>query len=132
MDNAEIVKEWTGSTVYAIAKELDTDKSSFSKKVKHRLDADLVIEIAKVTHSDPIEGLRMFGMIPEETARDVDAMLNEAMRLLKEAKRLSAGQDNVVPLWKNQPSDDEIVQEANEYPAAAQERTEHLDEPENP
>lgn len=132
MDNSEIIKEWTGSTVYAIAKELGTDKSSFSKKVKHRLDADLILEIAKVTHSDPIEGLRMFGMIPDETARDVDAMINEAMRLLKEAKRLSAGQSNVVPLWKNQPSDDEIVQEANEYPAAAQERTERLDEPENP
>ena len=71
-------------------------------------------------------------MIPDETARDVDAMINEAVRLLKEAQRLSAGQGNVVPLWKNLPSDDEIVQEANEYPAAAQERTERLDEPENP
>lgn len=131
-DNIQLVREWTGQSIRAIAKTLDTDPSSFDKKVRNRMTADLILEIAKATHSDPIEGLRLAGMIPDETARDVDAMINEAMRLLKEAKRLSAGQANVVPLWKNQPSDDEIVQEANEYPAAAQERTERLDEPENP
>ena len=131
-ENAEFLRTWTGMSIYAIAKKMGIDPSSFDKRVKNRLTADLIIDVARATHQDPIEGLRLAGMIPEETARDVDAMLNEAMRLLKEAQRLSAGQDNVVPLWKNLPSDDEIVQEANEYPAAAQERTEHLDEPENP
>lgn len=131
-ENAEFLRTWTGMSIYAIAKKMGTDPSSFDKRVKNRLTADLIIEVSRATHQDPIEGLRLAGMIPDESARDIDAMLNEAMRLLKEAKRLSAGQGNVVPLWKNQPSDDEIVQEANEYPAAAQERTERLDEPDNP
>lgn len=131
-ENAEFLRTWTGMSIYAIAKKMSIDPSSFDKRVKNRLTADLIIDVSRATHQDPIEGLRLAGMIPEEKARDIQSMLDEAARLIKEAQRLSAGQGNVVPLWKNQPSDDEIVQEANEYPAAAQERTEHLDEPENP
>lgn len=130
--NAEFLRTWTGMSIYAIAKKMSIDPSSFDKRVKNRLTADLIIEVARATHQDPIEGLRLAGMIPDEKARDIQGMLDEAARLIKEAQRLSAAQSNVVPLWKNQPSDDEIVQEANDYPAAAQERTEHLDEPDNP
>ena len=128
----EFVREFTGKTPYAVAKLLGKDPSSYEKRIKRGISADSILEMARATHSDPIEGLRLAGMIPEEKARDIQGMLDEAARLIKEAQRLSAGQGNVVPLWKNLPSDDEIVQEANEYPAAAQERTERLDEPENP
>lgn len=132
MDNIEIIRNWTGRSIYSLAKEMGIDPSSFDKKVRHRLDADLVIEIAKLTHQDPVEGLKLTGFIPEEKARDIQDMLREAATLIKEAQRLSAGQSNVVPLWQNQPSDEEIIEEANEYPAAAQERTERLEEPDNP
>lgn len=119
-------------SIYAIAKTIGTDPSSFDKKVKNRITADLVIEIAKAVGKDPIEGLRLAGMIPDERARNIETLLDEAVSLLQEAKRLSAAQSNVVPMWQNDSSDDEIVEEANEFPAAAQERTERLDEPESP
>lgn len=131
-ENVAFIREWTGMSIYAIAKTIGTDPSSFDKKVKNRITADLVIEIAKAVGKDPIEGLRLAGMIPDERARNIETLLDEAVSLLQEAKRLSAAQSNVVPMWQNDSSDDEIVEEANEFPAAAQERTERLDEPESP
>lgn len=137
--NTEIIRDWTGLSIYAIAKEMGTDPSSFDKKVKNRLNADLILDIARATGADPLQGLRMAGLLPEKTAETVDSLMSEAMRLMKKAQQLqaeigdTAGQSNVVPIWKNQqPTEEEIIEEANEYPAAAQEHTDPLEEPDNP
>lgn len=138
-ENTEWVRKFTGMSIRQLALNAGADPSSFDKRIKRGIDADLIIEISKASGADPIEGLRRQGFIPSETADTVDSLLAEAARLIKRARQLqaesakTAGTSNVTPICKNnRPTEEEIVEEANEYPTAAQERTDPLEEPESP
>lgn len=138
-ENTEWVRQFTGMSIRQLALKSGADPSSFDKRIKRGIDADLIIQISKASGADPIEGLRQQGLIPQGNAETVESLMAEAVRLMKRAQQLqaetdnSAGQSNVTPIWKNQPpTEEEIIEEANENPAAAQEHTDPLEEPDNP
>ena len=89
-ENTEWVRQFTGMSIRQLALKSGADPSSFDKRIKRGIDADLIIQISKASGADPIEGLRQQGLIPQDKAETVDSLMAEAARLIKRAQQLRA------------------------------------------
>lgn len=116
-------------SIRQIALALGQDPSSFDKKIKRNLSADLVIEIAQAYGIDPVNALKQTGHISGQAEVSVNEKLAQAVALIQQVQNEIKEQraSNVHQLRNN-----DLINEANTLPAAAQKRTPRLEEPEQP
>lgn len=122
---AEWVRRYTGTSIRQVALKLGLNPSSFDRRVKNGLTADLIIDIAQAFDRDPVAALRIAGMISGTTEETITDILDQAGQLIGRARDMTTPKPHLV-------TDDDIAEELNTTPQAAQDATPPLEEPDAP